>query len=349
MSHLPTTTRRAFRRTDDFTPGTPKVKLVTEDLPAKLPATSVLVKVHAVALNYRDSNIANGGNPWPVTPNGILGNDAAGEIIALGDQVKYLAIGDRVGPITDTENLTNRESARSWLAADEDGVLADYIIFDERVLCKLPEHLDWVQASIIPCAGTTAWSALKGVEFGRTVLIQGTGGVAMFALKLARAAGLRVIISSSSDKKLDDLKKKFSSPPLLTVNYSAHPDWHEEVLKLTDGAGVDLVVEVGGSSTLIKSVKCTRRGGIVSVVGYLSKQDNQQFDGLLGIIIDRRTIVRGINAGSKQDQDDLCAAITASQMTFDDIIDSIQPFEKAEEAIQYIWEGKQVGKLVLTL
>lgn len=120
----------------------------------------------------------------------------------------------------------------------------------------------------------------------------------MFALKLARAAGLRVIISSSSDKKLDDLKRKFSSPPLLTVNYSTHPEWHEEVLKLTDGIGVDLVVEVGGSLTLIKSMKCTRRGGIVSVVGYLSKQDNQQFDGLLGIIIDRRTIVRYVVAYS---------------------------------------------------
>ncbi|CAO2647370.1 Nn.00g082920.m01.CDS01 [Neocucurbitaria sp. VM-36] len=348
MSNLPTT-RRAFRRTDDFTPGTAKVKLVTEDLPTKLSATSVLVKVHAISLNYRDANITNGGNPWPVTPNGIPCNDAAGEIIAIGDQVKHLAIGDRVAPITDTENLTNRETGRSWLAADEDGVLADFIIFDERVLCKLPSHLDWVQASIIPCAGTTAWSALKGVEFGRTILIQGTGGVALFALKLARAAGLRVIISSSSDKKLDDLKKKFSSPPLLTINYSTYPDWHDKVLKLTGGIGVDLVVEVGGSSTLIKSIKCTRRGGIVSVVGYLSKQDNQQFDGLLGIIIDRRTIVRGINAGSKQDQADLCAAITTTQMTFDDIIDSTQPFEKAEEAIQYIWEGRQVGKLVLTL
>lgn len=112
--------------------------------------------------------------------------------------------------------------------------------------------------------------------------------MALFALKLARAEGLRVIISSSSDKKLEDLKKKFNNPPLLTVNYSTHPDWHEEVFKLTDGVGVDVVVEVGGSSTLIKSLKCTRRGGTVSQVGYLSKQDNQQFEGLLGILIDRR-------------------------------------------------------------
>ncbi|KAH7396233.1 alcohol dehydrogenase [Pyrenochaeta sp. MPI-SDFR-AT-0127] len=348
MSNTPSS-RRAFRRTDDFTPGTPKVKLITEDLPSPLPATSVLIKVHAISLNYRDANIANGGNPWPVIANGILCNDAAGEVIAVGEQVKYLKLGDRVGPINDTENLTGRETGRSWLAADEDGVLADYIVFDERVLCKLPSHLSWVQASIIPCAGTTAWSSLKGIEFGKSVLIQGTGGVAMFALKLARAAGHRVIVSSSSDKKLANLKEKFGNPPISTVNYSTNPDWHEEVLRLTDGVGVDCVVEVGGSSTLIKSLKCTRRGGIVSQVGYLSKQDNQQFEGLLAIIIDRRVNLRGINAGSKQDMDDLCDAITATQMTFEDIIDSTQPFEKAEEAIQYIWEGKQVGKLVLTL
>lgn len=180
-------------------------------------------------------------------------------------------------------------------------------------------------------------------------MIQGTGGVALFALKLARAAGHRVIISSSSDKKLEDLKSKFGKPELLVVNYSTHPSWHEEVLHLTDGVGVDCVVEVGGSSTLLKSIQCTRRGGIVSQVGYLSKQNNNDFEGLLGLLIDRRVNLRGINAGSKQDMDDLCAAITATQMTFSDIIDSTRPFEEAEEAIQYIWEGRQVGKLVLTL
>lgn len=173
MASKSVTTRRAFRRTDDYTPGTPKVKLVTEALPHPLPSTSVLIQVHAVSLNYRDANIANGGNPWPVTPHGIPCNDAAGEVIAVGANVKTLSLGDRVAPIIDTENLTGRETARSWLAADEDGVLADYLVFDERKVCKLPAHLDWVGASIIPCAGVTAWAALKGIEFGKSVLIQG--------------------------------------------------------------------------------------------------------------------------------------------------------------------------------
>lgn len=171
------TQRHAWRRTDDYTPGTAKVKLVTEALPSPLDPTSALVKVHAVALNYRDANIANGGNPWPVIPNGILGNDAAGEVIAVGDKVSTLKVGDRVSPVTDTQFISGRETGRSWLAANEDGVMADHIVFDETRLAKLPEHLDWVSAATIPCAGTTAWSAVKGASPGKIVLIQGGNNV----------------------------------------------------------------------------------------------------------------------------------------------------------------------------
>ncbi|KAF2150323.1 NAD(P)-binding protein [Myriangium duriaei CBS 260.36] len=340
------TVRRAFRRTDDFTPSTPKVKLVTEPLPEFTPL-SVLIKVHAVSLNYRDANICNGDNPWPVTDKGIPCNDAAGEVIKTGTHVSLLAAGDRVAPINDTANLTNRETTRSWLAADEDGVLAEYIVFDERTVTKLPEHLPWVEAAVLPCAGVTAWSALKGAGLGSSVLIQGTGGVAMFALKLAGAAGLKVILSSSSDDKLRQVGEKF--PGILGVNYRTNPEWHEEVLKITDGKGVDLVLEVGGAGTLVKSIKATRRGGVVSQVGYLSKQDPRDLEELFEVLIDRRVVLRGINCGSKQDQDDLCAAVSANKMRFDDIIDSVEPFEKAEEMIEYIWQGKQVGKVVLTL
>ncbi|KAK2016851.1 alcohol dehydrogenase [Colletotrichum eremochloae] len=306
----PPTHRRAWRRTDDFTPSAPKVELVVEPLPLPLSPTQVLIKVHAVALNYRDANIANGGNPWPVLPHGILGNDAAGEVIAAGDKVASLVVGDRVVPVIDTEFVTGREPGRSWLAADEDGVLADHIVFDEKLVAKLPPHLDWVNCSIIPCAGTTAWSALKGLSIGQSVLIQGTGGVAMFALKLAQASGLKVILS---------------------------------------GVGVDLVVENGGTSSLVQSVKCTRRGGVVSQVGYLGEQNPAHLRDFVSTIIDRRVNVRGINAGSRLDLEDLCAAICATKLRLDDIIDAVFEFEQAEEAIRYLWEGRQVGKLVLRL
>ncbi|KAM5341664.1 hypothetical protein ACJ41O_014695 [Fusarium nematophilum] len=341
------TSRQAFRRTDDFTPGTPKVTLVTEALPLPLHPTAVLIKVHAVSLNYRDANIANGGNPWPVIPNGVPGNDAAGEIVAVGDRVSLVSVGDHVAPVTDSEYVTARSTGRSWLAANEDGTLATHLVFDEKLVTKLPGHLDWVQASIIPCAGTTAWSALKGATIGQTVLIQGTGGVSTFALKLARASGLRVILTSSSDNKLNKIKEQFGKPDIQTVNYRTHPEWHEEVLRLTNGIGVDLVVENGGSISLVKSMLCTRRGGTVSQVGYLGGSKPEHLREFVSTVIDRRLNVRGINAGSKDDQDDLMAAISATQMTFEDILDSVWPFEKSEEAIEFVWQGKQVGKVVI--
>ncbi|OAL37906.1 hypothetical protein AYO20_02739 [Fonsecaea nubica] len=349
MANVQITSRKAYRRTDDYTPRKPRVELVTEPLPLSLAATSVLIKVHAVSLNYRDANIANGGNPWPVTPHGIPCNDAAGEIIAVGEGVRKFRVGDRVAPIIDTENLTGRESTRSWLAADEDGVLADYLVFSEEKLTKLPEHLDWTEASLIPCAGVTAWAALKDIGVGKSVLIQGTGGVAMIALKLARTAGLKVILSSSSDAKLGRIKAQFPTPPLLTVNYAKTPQWHQEVLDLTGGEGVDLVLEMGGTQTLVKSMKCTRRGGTVSQVGYLSKQSLDELAEFVPVLIDRRIILRGINGGSKLEQEDLCAAISATQMRFNDIIDKVYDFTQADEAIEDIWQGRQVGKLVIQI
>ncbi|KAK5714326.1 hypothetical protein LTS12_027841 [Elasticomyces elasticus] len=184
---------------------------------------------------------------------------------------------------------------------------------------------------------------------GQIVLIQGTGSVATFALKLARASGLRVILTSSSDEKLALIKSQFGQPEIQTINYLTHPDWHQEVLRLTDGIGVDLVVENGGSSSLVQSMQCTRRGGIVSQVGYLGGSKPEYLKEFISTVIDRRLKVRGVNAGSKDDQDELMAAISATQMTFEDILDSVWPFEQAEEAIEFVWQGKQVGKVVLKL
>ncbi|KAF2479314.1 alcohol dehydrogenase [Neohortaea acidophila] len=331
--------RRAWRRTDDHTPGVAKLQLVTEDLPPLTP-TSVLIKVHAAALNYRDANIANGR---------IIGNDAAGEVIALGQHVTRVKAGDRVAPITDTQFLNDRSPGRSWLAANEDGVLADYIVYDQEVLGRLPDYLPWENACLLPNAGCTAWSALKGVGIGKSVLIQGTGGVSSWALKLSRAAGLKVILTSSSDDKLERMKKRFGHPEIQTINYAKFPNWDEEVLKMTDGVGVDLTIDNGGASSVVRSMKSTRRGGIVSQVGYLGNhKEPPQLQELIPTIIDRRIVYRGINAGSVFDLDDLSAALESTRMSLDDIIDTVYPFEQAEEAMQSLWEGKVVGKLVLS-
>lgn len=193
----------------------------------------------------------------------------------------------------------------------------------------------------------------------------------MVALKLARTAGLLVILSSSSDEKLKKISDMFSTLPLSTVNYARNPSWEEDVLGLTAGMGVDLVIENGGTGSLVKSMKCTRRGGMISQVGYLGKQDPQELVELLPFLIDRRVTlryvlrscrtsdmnidmsanfgIRGINVGSKHDMEDLCAALSATQLHFNDVIDSVYSFDKAEEAIEYIWQGKQVGKIVIRL
>uniref|UniRef100_A0A8H7N443 Enoyl reductase (ER) domain-containing protein n=1 Tax=Bionectria ochroleuca TaxID=29856 RepID=A0A8H7N443_BIOOC len=340
-------TRQAYRRTDDYTPGTPKVKLVTEHLPAELEPTAVLIKIHSVALNYRDANIANGGNPWPVTKNGVPGNDAAGEVIAVGEKVSLVKIGDRVAPITDSEFVTARSTGRSWLAANEDGTLATHFVFNERLVTKLPDHLSWVMSSIIPCAGTTAWSALKGASIGQTVLIQGTGGVSTFALKLARASGLKVILTSSSEEKLSTIKAQLGKPDILTVNYKTNPDWQTEALRLTNGVGVDLVVENGGSSSLVQSMQCTRRGGTVSQAGYLGGPKAEELKEFVSTIIDRRLNVSMLD--QRMTKMSLWPLFQQLQMTFDDIIDSVWSFDKAEEAIEYVWQGKQVGKVVIEI
>lgn len=174
MAHSEVTQRQAWRRTDDYEAGKPKLKLVTEDLRLPLTPTAVLIKVYAVSLNWRDANISNGGNPWPVTPNGIICNDAAGEIVAVGDKVRRFKIGDRVAPTVDTEYITHRSTGRSWLAANEDGVLATFVVFDEQVVGRLPTYLPWESACLIPCAGVTAWAALRDVGIGKSVLIQGS-------------------------------------------------------------------------------------------------------------------------------------------------------------------------------
>lgn len=148
---------------------------------------------------------------------------------------------------------------------------------------------------------------------------------------------------------MEQIKKQFGKPEFQTVNYKTHPEWHKEVLRLTNGVGVDLIVENGGSSSLVQSMECTRRGGIVSQVGYLGGPKSEHLKEFVSTIIDRRLNVRGINAGSKDDQDELMAAISATQMTFEDILDSTWSFDKADEAIAYVWQGKQVGKVIVKL
>lgn len=175
--------RRCYRLRDNNVGGVERpndggsefLRLTEEEISLQTP-TSVMIRIHAVSVNYRDTNIMHGGNPWPVIPHTIPCSDAAGEVISIGPDVTRFKVGDRVNTLIDQACITGRENDRCWLVADAEGVLADYAVFDEQTLVKIPDHLSWQEASLIPVAGLTAWSALGVGEIGigKTVLIQGT-------------------------------------------------------------------------------------------------------------------------------------------------------------------------------
>ena len=295
-------TRKVFRR-KAIDPEAPKAgyRLVLEqDTVGLNEPTDVLIEVKAVSLNYRDANMLNGTNPWPVAANGIPCSDAAGVVVAVGAKVTSFTIGDRVSPIMDQHAIYGHEQIRAWLGGEIDGVLATHCVFPEGKLVKIPAHLSWAEAACLPCAGLTAWNVLTGNDsngllIGKTVLIQGTGGVSLMALKLAQAAGSKVILTSSSDAKLEKVRsaqRTANNSTLHTINYSRTPDWDQEALRLNGGRGVDVVVENGGTKTLLKSIRATAKRGRISQVGYLGHQDVADLEGVLSALIERAVVLQ---------------------------------------------------------
>ena len=169
------------------------------------------------------------------------------------------------------------------------------------------------------------------------------------AMKLAWAAGCRVIITSSSDQKLEQVRTMAGEDQVLTINYKTTPDWDKEALRLNNGVGVDIVLENGGTSSTIKSLKAVKKGGIISQVGYLGKQDPAHLDGLISLLIDKTVNFRGINVGSRQDFEQMNKVIEASKLRFEDIIDRKFSFEQADKALEYLWSGQHVGKVVIEM
>ena len=234
----------------------------------------VLVRIRATSLNYRDLMVATGRyGRAGVRPGLVPLSDGAGEVAEIGPDVTRVKPGDRVagifmqGWIAGPPDESYRATA---LGGSIDGVLAEYVLFEEEGLVHLPEHLSFEEGACLPCAGVTAWNALtalRPVGPEQTVLLLGTGGVSILALQFAHAAGARVIVTSSSDEKLARAKELGADAG---VNYRTHPDWEKEVWTLTGKRGVDHVVEVGGAGTLPKSIAATRVGGAVHLIGVLT-------------------------------------------------------------------------------
>lgn len=271
------TTNRIYRRTSDGK----SIELLEEPLSQDLGPHEALVKIHAVSLNFRDIAMISDRYPVEVIERGVPCSDAAATVVAVGSAVEKVKAGDYVTPSCQTKFVTGTEKHEdsSGLGGDVDGVLREYAVFDARILTKVPEHLSYEEASTIACAGVTAWTAL---DMGRSLkadsaLMQGAGGVSMFALILCIAAGIKPIITSSSDDKLNEIKKLGSREnPVLGINYSTHPDWDVEAKRLTDGLGVDVVVNNIGATAMEKSINVlVKRNGTISLVGFLGGMPEQ--------------------------------------------------------------------------
>jgi NADPH:quinone reductase-like Zn-dependent oxidoreductase len=308
-------------------------------------SNEVVVKFHAASLNFRDVMFVNGVyNPKAKFP-AVPFSDGAGEVVAVGGNVSRWKIGDRVCPIFTQgwiEGEPSMQKNRLTLGAGAlDGVLREYGAFDENGLVAIPNHLSYEEAATLPCAAVTAWDALMvsgNLKAGETVLALGTGGVSIFALQLAKMHAARVIITSSSDQKLERAKQLGADE---TINYKTSPDWDKEVLSLTDKMGVDHVVEVGGAGTLSKSLNAVRVGGHVPLIGVLATGGD--FNPIS--VLMKGVRLQGIFVGSRKMFEDMNRAIETTQMR--PVIDRTFAFEEAREALKYMESGSHFGKIVV--
>ncbi len=310
--------------------------------------TQILVRIQAVSLNYRDLMIARGHYAGGALASNVIPlSDGAGKIIAAGSAVTRFRIGERVAG-TFFRNWIDGAPPRAPLIAlgapPADGVLAEYAVFDEQDAVAIPAHLSAEAAATLPCAAVTAWRALVDlgrVAPGETVLLIGTGGVSIFALQFARLAGARVLVTSSSDEKLERARSLGADG---CINYRTSPDWEREVIKLTDGRGVDHVVEVGGSGTLSRSIASVAVGGRIALIGVLTGVGAAGSPyGLLG----RQASIHGVFVGSRGHFERMNAAIAVNRL--EPIVDRTFGFDEAPAAYRHLESGAHFGKVVLRI
>ena len=307
--------------------------------------TQVLVRVHATSLNYRDHAIVTGNYFGGVLKRDTVPlSDGAGEVVAVGRSVNRFKPGDRVIATffqVWIDGVPDRSSFNA-LGSPADGMLAEYVVLDQEGLVRCPDHLSYEEAATLPCAAVTAWNALMvsgRVRPGDTVLALGTGGVSIFGLQFARMSGARVIITSSRD---DKLRKTEELGAAATVNYATTPEWHEEVLRLTEGKGANHVIEVGGAGTLAKSFQCVGFRGRISLIGVLSGHEGDTNPHPLMM---KNATMCGIFVGSRAMFEQMNEAIAVNRMH--PVVDRVFPFAEAAEAFAYQRAGKHLGKVVI--
>ena len=325
--------------------GIDKLALAEKAIPQPA-AREVLVRVHAVSLNYRDlMTVAGSYNPKLALPRVPL-SDGAGEVVSVGPEVTRLAPGDRVAGIFMQNWLDGVPTAAKYsgaLGGDIDGMMAEYVVLAEDGLVHIPEYMTYEQAATLPCAAVTAWNAIlaAGLKSGDTVLIQGTGGVSVFALQFAKALGARVLGTSSSDEKLARAAALGLDAGL---NYRSRPQWADWVLEQTDHEGVDLVVEVGGAGTFSQSLKAVRIGGTISQIGVLTQSDEPV---TIPLILRKQVHLRGIYVGSRYDFEQMNRALVQTRLL--PVVDQVYLMAEAQEAFRAMEKGSHFGKLVVRM
>lgn len=313
--------------------------------PSAIAEREVRVRVHAVALNYRDLMITRGMYPISTHRPPIAIADGAGEVIAVGPGVSRFRVGDRVARTYFSEWIDGPPTPQNTAVvpgASVDGMLAEEVTVHEDHLVAAPRHLSYNEAAALSCAGVTAWNALfvEGrVQPGDTVLLLGTGGVSVWALQLAKAAGLRTIITSSSDAKLARARELGADE---IINYRTTPEWQNEVVRLTGGRGVDLTLEIGGRDTLNRSAAATRMGGTIALIGGVAGF-TAQLD-IVPVLLGHKRLT-GIGVGSRAMFEALNRFVALSNIR--PVIDRAFGFGEAREACAYLEGAGHFGKVVI--
>jgi len=313
--------------------------------PAALGDYQVAVAPRAVSLNYRDILVSQNTYFSQIPDGRVPCSDGAGEVVAVGKAVRSLKVGDRVASVFFPGWQGGQPDAAGLsiaLGAELDGLLTEYFVGDEDALIRIPDTLSFSEAATLPCAALTAWNALfeaGQLKPGQTVLLLGTGGVSIFALQFAKAAGARVIITSSDDKKLARARALGADHG---INYRTKPDWEQEVLGLTDGKGVDVVIEVGGPGTLERSLASIRIGGRIAYIGVLTGLGAQANPVAL---IPKAATIHGIFVGSRAMYASMLDAIAAHDIR--PVIGREFAFEEAAQALECMRSASHFGKIVI--